>query len=344
MAEKALRLLADDPKPPKGPTPYNQKYAKCEAKIQLLANRIQRRDYELKVYEWSSYTSNEEQIKASSAILKDQSEIRAIMTRLVDMNSDGPRWDHLEEDSNGQIDLEAVSCTRCGKVDTTDDNDILLCDKSGCFRAYHQYCMDPPLSSKRLQSEVGEDWFCHQCTCYIKCVGLLEDICGGDFDTCDSIFPQCASEEAIDLALKDLRESLRASQHVVINGVQGSEEDEEDDVDFDPDVERMRSQKMDGGNDDDDDDDDSEVGYLSGDSETSVESLEAGELDELCQSNVAECASGPRLSRKFKLASPDSGPLDTRNILSGPRKRAKVDYVRLNEALFGAETGSDLDG
>jgi hypothetical protein len=37
----------------------------------------------------------------------------------------------------GEIDVEDVGCSICLSLESTEDNDILLCDRDGCFRAYH---------------------------------------------------------------------------------------------------------------------------------------------------------------------------------------------------------------
>ena len=37
-----------------------------------------------------------------------------------------------------------VVCSLCGTDDVV-GNDVLLCDRSGCCRAYHQQCLNPPV-------------------------------------------------------------------------------------------------------------------------------------------------------------------------------------------------------
>ena len=62
-----------------------------------------------------------------------------------------------DADSDDGIEAEDIACSACGSFDSTDDNDILLCDYGPCGLAYHQQCMDPPLTS--LPPE-GQDWLC----------------------------------------------------------------------------------------------------------------------------------------------------------------------------------------
>lgn len=49
--------------------------------------------------------------------------------------------------------LDSVACCYCGLG--VDDDKILLCDKDGCEKGYHIYCLNPPLS--RIPEG---DWYC----------------------------------------------------------------------------------------------------------------------------------------------------------------------------------------
>lgn len=65
-------------------------------------------------------------------------------------------------------------CCRCNGGDESADNDILLCDHSGCYRAYHQKCLRPIVLTKDIPA--GDDpWFCHQCNCLSDCLQILQD-------------------------------------------------------------------------------------------------------------------------------------------------------------------------
>lgn len=63
---------------------------------------------------------------------------------------------------------------RCGQGDSDDHDDILLCDYAGCFRAYHQTCLTPPIKPEAFPEE-EEDWFCWQCECLTDCFEMLEN-------------------------------------------------------------------------------------------------------------------------------------------------------------------------
>jgi PHD-finger len=107
-------------------------------------------------------------------------QVRELLKNLTEMNSDGARWDTLEPDEDGQIDLEYVLCTKCGTSDTTDENDLVLCDNTGCFRAYHQECLEPHVSSDVFEEDEDSDWFCWQCECIADCLEMLDD----EFEGC----------------------------------------------------------------------------------------------------------------------------------------------------------------
>ncbi len=37
----------------------------------------------------------------------------------------------------GSIDVEDVGCSICQVLESTEDNDVVICDRFGCFRAFH---------------------------------------------------------------------------------------------------------------------------------------------------------------------------------------------------------------
>ena len=47
-------------------------------------------------------------------------------------------------DPDGEVDEADVFCAACRVHESTDDNDIVLCD-GDCRRAYHLKCLTPPL-------------------------------------------------------------------------------------------------------------------------------------------------------------------------------------------------------
>ena len=59
--------------------------------------------------------------------------------------------------SKAEANEDDLPCAGCRSPE--DGDSMLLCDSTGCERAYHTYCLQPPLY------EVPEgDWFCPTCS------------------------------------------------------------------------------------------------------------------------------------------------------------------------------------
>eukprot|EP00953_Heterococcus_sp_UTEX-ZZ885_P024045 13179-Heterococcus_DN1.PRE.3 len=163
-------------------------YTQIKAKMKSLISRLRQQMFRLEVYSQDASRSASSKKLAQHAeaatldkrIRDTKLEVRELLKNLTEMNSDGARWDTLEPDEDGQIDLEYVLCTRCGTSETTDENDLVLCDNTGCFRAYHQECLDPPVSSDVFEEDEDSDWFCWQCECIADCLEMLDD----EFEGC----------------------------------------------------------------------------------------------------------------------------------------------------------------
>lgn len=96
-----------------------------------------------------------EVIKAKSNIHSAKHNIRNLMKELSLLNSSHKKWiclmplDDQEKfkqeegdqvkisEQDNDINVEDVGCSICKSLESTEDNDILLCDRDGCFRAYH---------------------------------------------------------------------------------------------------------------------------------------------------------------------------------------------------------------
>jgi hypothetical protein len=63
-------------------------------------------------------------------------------------------------DADGEIDQLSIFCARCRGAESTDDNDIVLCD-GACCRAYHECCLEPRLVAAELPEDEG--WLCPGC-------------------------------------------------------------------------------------------------------------------------------------------------------------------------------------
>ena len=64
-----------------------------------------------------------------------------------------------EED---ELSIDHLTCVQCHLSTSCDDNDLLLCDGAGCFRAVHQKCVHPHVGQEDLHEDV--DWFCPFCS------------------------------------------------------------------------------------------------------------------------------------------------------------------------------------
>lgn len=69
--------------------------------------------------------------------------IRTLLKDLTHANPSNKQWAALETNDDdardagadggaGAIDVEAVGCSICGLLDSTEEDDILLCDRAGC--------------------------------------------------------------------------------------------------------------------------------------------------------------------------------------------------------------------
>jgi hypothetical protein len=122
---------------------------------------------------------------------------RDLMRQITNENSWHKRWDKLlakttgggnsgggggggggGDDDDDDVDLSDIYCSVCNGEDT-EENDILICDRAGCCRAYHQSCLDPPI--KKIPEEeltFDRDWFCWQCDCVDQCLDEASDYTG----------------------------------------------------------------------------------------------------------------------------------------------------------------------
>jgi hypothetical protein len=121
--------------------------------------------------------------------------IKATMRGIEQENSSHTRFVSLAADApecQDDIDLEAVVCSRCGKSDE-EDNDILLCDRTGCCRAYHFKCLDPvPEDASSLLE--NEDWFCWPCDTLNNCLSWINKGMKTSYETTEELFPELKKE------------------------------------------------------------------------------------------------------------------------------------------------------
>lgn len=106
------------------------------------------------------------------------------MIEIESQNIDDRRFPAL--DVNGpEVDTDDIVCSKCGLTDTP-GNDILLCDKKGCCRAYHQNCLEPKVDP----SKVGDDWFCWVCETMTNCLKIVNAFSRKKYQNACDVFPE----------------------------------------------------------------------------------------------------------------------------------------------------------
>ncbi|CAM9835065.1 unnamed protein product [Ectocarpus sp. 13 AM-2016] len=174
------------------------RWDRIRAKFKLLLHKMRRDTHFLQVYQQDGWkSSGREKLKPTAELDKArerirgiQAELREVTRRLTEMNPGGVRWGAIQEDGEGNIEVDEIMCTKCGQGDSDDHDDILLCDYAGCFRAYHQNCLSPPIKPEVFPEE-EEDWFCWQCECLTDCFEMLENEFqqGEKFTSWKDVFP-----------------------------------------------------------------------------------------------------------------------------------------------------------
>ena len=120
-----------------------------------------------------------------------------------------------KSDDDSSVNVEEVGCSICGSLESTEENDVLLCDRTGCFRAFHMHCLNPAVTragmiannlakakrrdalaagcesasrahadqddeeSDEDDNDVDDTWFCPQCDCLQECLDNIRDALGG---------------------------------------------------------------------------------------------------------------------------------------------------------------------
>ncbi|KAL7576427.1 hypothetical protein ACA910_018230 [Epithemia clementina (nom. ined.)] len=98
------------------------------------------------------------QVKASSM----QKEFAKGRTDHPD-NKKGRAKGGVGDDTDSGVTLDNLHCCVCHTDHATDENDLVMCDGTGCYRAYHMKCLKPELTLADLENEDSPDWFCPLC-------------------------------------------------------------------------------------------------------------------------------------------------------------------------------------
>ncbi|XP_019182380.1 PREDICTED: pathogenesis-related homeodomain protein isoform X2 [Ipomoea nil] len=248
--------------------------------------------------------------RAKLQILKCKLGIREAVRQLDLLSSVG----HIDDEviaPDGSVHHEHIICAKCKLRDAFPDNDIILCDGT-CNCAFHQKCLDPPLSTENIPPD-DEGWFCKLCKIRMEIIESTNVHLGTHFAV-DSNWEDIFKEEA---ALPGGGDSLQCPEH------EWPSDDSEDD-DYDPEKIENSSSKSTSNRESDDSDDAS--------SSTSLGSLE----DELFAfTGRPEKSIGFENNSADIIAMLDSDQTTDFDVLNGPRQRTSVDYIKLNDELFG---------
>lgn len=115
-------------------------------------------------------------------------DMQALLVEIDSMYAD-LKWGSPADDDDQSVDVENVGCCKCKSFESSDDNDIVLCDRQGCFRAWHAECAETPTDE--------DDWFCPLCCCMVRCVDRINEEFGKDYDT-DRWYTLFASDDEDD--------------------------------------------------------------------------------------------------------------------------------------------------
>jgi hypothetical protein len=173
------------------------------------------------------------------------------------------------KDDDSGISLDDLKCCICFKGDATDENDLLMCDGQGCFRAHHMQCHIPIITPQDVQDE--DDWFCPLCTALAKLVAEVQSEYTGDewycedtgsiasWDCVNDVFPEAPKE--YEIAMKWKNNTIDAETRAFLKNMFGG--DDEDDNDKN-DEQGYNDADADDDDEDDDDFDPTETGKSTG--------------------------------------------------------------------------------
>ncbi|XP_042054153.1 pathogenesis-related homeodomain protein-like isoform X1 [Salvia splendens] len=242
--------------------------------------------------------------RAEQQILKCKLGIREAIHQLDLLSSDG-RINDAAVAPDGSMHHEHIICAKCKLREELPDNDIILCDGT-CNRAFHQECMDPPLSTENIPPG-DEGWFCKFCKKKTEILEATNAHLGTHFPL-DSSWQDVFKDEA---ALPD------GANSVLFQEEEWPSDDSEDD-DYDPD----RNERSCSGN------------MSTSESDASrYSSSFLGSLED--EDGKFEVRSNRSFGETLELIGGDSDEIQNGEVVPHPRQRAAVDYIKLYNEMFG---------
>jgi len=140
--------------------------------------------------------NDKEMIALQDKVLAAKKQIKEIFNKIATENKDDKVWHELaqEPDKEGlgeALNISHIRCSKCGG-DDEEGNDILFCDCKGCYRVYHQNCLDPPVAKDSVKD--NEPWFCWPCETLDDCLDLINEFRESEgqpeFQTWQDIYPE----------------------------------------------------------------------------------------------------------------------------------------------------------
>ncbi|XP_051131626.1 pathogenesis-related homeodomain protein [Andrographis paniculata] len=248
--------------------------------------------------------------RAKKQILKCKLGIRDAIRQLDSLSSEG-RINDSNIAPDGSVHHEHIICAKCVLSEAFPDNDIILCDGS-CNRAFHQQCLDPPLLTENIPPS-DEGWFCNFCKKKIEIIEATNAHLGTHF-LLDVGWEDVFKEEA---ALPDDGNLMLCPE-----GEWPSDDSEDDD--YDPDrIEHSGS--------------DNDNKYVSDSNAADCSSSYSGSLDDetILATGRVDVGSNRSVGNSLDINGVDSDDINNGEVISQPRQRAAVDYIKLHDEMFG---------
>lgn len=158
---------------------------------------------------------------------------QAIISTVTAIESEHPdhkRWPELgQADEDDMVDVAHILCSACNGEEY-EGNDILFCDRANCLRAYHQLCLQPPITLQGFDE--SQDWFCWQCECIDDCIDLISERLGEEYTCAADLFPEVQREIDAELAAAN-----------TLAGVVLGDEDEDEDDEYKPSLEEVAAEE-----------------------------------------------------------------------------------------------------
>ncbi|CAI9760934.1 unnamed protein product [Fraxinus pennsylvanica] len=252
--------------------------------------------------------------RAKKQILNCKLGIREAI-RQLDLLSSVGRIDESAVAPDGSVHHEHIVCAKCKMREALPDNDIILCDGT-CNRAFHQKCLDPPLSTENIPPG-DEGWFCKFCKSKMEILEATNAHLGTHFSM-DINWQDVFKEEAI---LPDGKDSMSCPE-------QEWPSDDSEDVDYDPEIIEPSCS-------------DSLANSESEGSEYSSSFLGSLEDEPLSLSVGNEQRRKECQEFYSELNGVDSDEITDGEALCGRRQRSTVDYLKLHDEMFGKNAAED---